>query len=121
MAQILLVDDSEAVLNEVGNFMRSSGFTVVTASDGAEGLQKMKADPKIKLVITDINMPNMDGLTMSEKIRSDLGNTNVNILVLTTESNPAMKERGKNAGVKGWIVKPFNGARALGAIQKLAQ
>jgi two-component system chemotaxis response regulator CheY len=79
----------------------------------------MKSDSEIKLVISDVNMPNMDGLTMVEKIRGELGNNNVHIIMLTTENDPNMKNRGKAAGVKGWIVKPFNGAAALGAIQKL--
>jgi two-component system chemotaxis response regulator CheY len=87
--------------------------------DGKDGLDKLKADPSIKLVICDVNMPNMDGLTMVEKVRADLKNTNVNIIMLTTENSPSMKERGKAAGIKGWIVKPFNGAAVLGAVQKL--
>jgi two-component system chemotaxis response regulator CheY len=76
--------------------------------------------PEIKLVISDVNMPNMDGLTMVEKIRGELANTSVNVIMLTTESSPAMKERGKAAGVKGWIVKPFKGEAVLETFRKLA-
>jgi len=119
MAQILVVDDSAAIRNEVSSFLKSKNFNVETAVDGKDGLVKLKADKDIKLVISDVNMPNMDGLTMAEKIRSELGNQTVNIIMLTTENDPNMKNRGKAAGVKGWIVKPFNGANALGAIQKL--
>ena len=119
MAQILVVDDSEAVRNEVRDFLSSNGFSVATAIDGKDGLEKMKSDSEIKLVITDVNMPNMDGLTMSEKIRDELGNANVHILVLTTENDASMKQRGKAAKVKGWIVKPFSGASALGPIKSL--
>ncbi len=119
MAQILVVDDSAAIRNEVESFLKSNSFTVATAVDGADGLNKMRSDGEIKLVISDVNMPNMDGLTMVEKIRGELGNSGVNIIMLTTENDPNMKNRGKAAGVKGWIVKPFNGAAALGAIQKL--
>jgi two-component system chemotaxis response regulator CheY len=64
-------------------------------------------------------MPNMDGLTMVEKIRGELGNGKVNIIMLTTESDPNMKERGKAAGIKGWIVKPFNGPNVLGAVKTM--
>jgi len=71
--------------------------------------------------LSDVNMPNMDGLTMVEKIRNELGNSTVNIIMLTTESNPSMKERGKAAGVKGWIVKPFRGESVLTAIKKLIE
>jgi two-component system, chemotaxis family, chemotaxis protein CheY len=119
MAQILVVDDSAAIRNEVTAFLKTNGFNVESAVDGKDGLSKLKADSAIKLVISDVNMPNMDGLTMAEKIRSELGNHAVNIIMLTTENDPNMKNRGKAAGVKGWIVKPFNGTNALGAIQKL--
>lgn len=64
MAQILVVDDSAAIRNEVESFLKSNNFTVATAVDGADGLNKMKSDSEIKLVISDVNMPNMDGLTM---------------------------------------------------------
>jgi len=80
----------------------------------------MRSSPGIKLVVSDVNMPNMDGLTMVEKIRGELVNTTVNIIMLTTESSPAMKERGKAAGVKGWIVKPFKGDAVLETFRKLA-
>ena len=119
MAQILGVDDSAAIRNEVESFLKTNNFTVETAVDGVDGLNKMKAGRDTKLVISDVNMPNMDGLTMVEKIRGELGNSGVHIIMLTTENDPNMKNRGKAAGVKGWIVKPFNGAAALGAIQKL--
>lgn len=119
MAQILVVDDSSTVRNEVCDFLKTSGFAVAAAIDGKDGLDKLKADSAIKLVICDVNMPNMDGLTMVEKVRSDLKNTAVNIIMLTTENSPSMKERGKAAGIKGWIVKPFNGAAVVASIQKL--
>ncbi|MCG8313180.1 MAG: response regulator [Pseudomonadales bacterium] len=119
MAQILVVDDSAAIRNEVESFLKSNNFSVSTAVDGSDGLNKLRSDSEVKLVISDVNMPNMDGLTMVEKIRGELGNSSVHIIMLTTENDPNMKNRGKAAGVKGWIVKPFNGAAALGAISKL--
>jgi two-component system chemotaxis response regulator CheY len=120
MAQILVVDDSSTVRNEVGDFLKKNGLSVTLAIDGKDGLSKIQADPGIKLIVCDVNMPNMDGLTMAEKIRSDLKNTTVNIIMLTTESSPAMKERGKAAGIKGWIVKPFKGDAVLATFKKLA-
>jgi two-component system chemotaxis response regulator CheY len=119
MAQILVVDDSSTVRNEVGDFLKKNGLTVTLAIDGADGLVKLKADPSVKLIVSDVNMPNMDGLTMAEKIRSDLKNDTVNIVMLTTESSPVMKERGKAAGIKGWIVKPFKGDAVLASFKKL--
>jgi two-component system chemotaxis response regulator CheY len=119
MANILVVDDSGTVRTEVGDFLKASGFNVALAVDGRDGLSKLKADNGIKLVVCDVNMPNMDGLTMAEKVRSELGNTAVNIIMLTTENSPSMKERGKAAGIKGWIVKPFNGPAVVGSFKKL--
>lgn len=121
MAQILVVDDSATVRNEVSGFLQQQGMTVATAVDGKDGLDKMRVDRAIKLVISDVNMPNMDGLTMVEKIRGELRNTTVNIIMLTTESDPRMKERGKAAGVKGWIVKPFKGDAVVASIKKLIE
>ena len=119
MAQVLVVDDSEAVRSEVGDFLTQNGITVVTAVDGKDGLVKIKTNPEVKLIFADVNMPNMDGLTMVEKIRSEVGNMSVNIIMLTTESDAGMKARGKAAGIKGWIVKPFNGANVLDAVKKM--
>ncbi|HEY4073226.1 MAG TPA: response regulator [Herbaspirillum sp.] len=119
MAQILVVDDSSTVRNEVGDFLKKNGLDVALAVDGRDGLVKLKGDSGIKLVVSDVNMPNMDGLTMAEKIRSELGNNSVNIIMLTTENSPIMKERGKAAGIKGWIVKPFKGDAVLATFKKL--
>lgn len=119
MAQILVVDDSSTVRNEVSNFLQSNGLTVSEAIDGVDGLKKISLDNELKLVICDVNMPNMDGLTMAEKVRSEAKKQQLPIIMLTTESNPSLKSRGKAAGVKGWIVKPFNGASALAGIKKL--
>ncbi len=119
MAQILVVDDSATVRNEVSTFLKGHGLTVEVAVDGKDGLDKLQKDSQIKLIISDVNMPNMDGLTMAEKVRGDLGNQSVNIIMLTTESDPRMKQRGKAAGVKGWIVKPFKGDNVVGSIKKL--
>lgn len=120
MAQILVVDDSSTVRNEVGDFLKANGLSVVFAEDGRDGLSKLKADSSIKLVVCDVNMPNMDGLTMAEKVRGELGNQTVNIIMLTTENSPVMKERGKAAGIKGWIVKPFKGDAVIATFKKLA-
>jgi len=119
MAQVLVVDDSSTVRTEVGEFLSRSGLDVAYAVDGRDGLGKVKADPALKLIVCDVNMPNMDGLTMAEKVRGELKNSAVNIVMLTTENSPSMKERGKAAGVKGWIVKPFNGAAVIGSFKKL--
>jgi two-component system chemotaxis response regulator CheY len=120
MAKILVVDDSSTVRDEVAGFLKKNGLDVATAVDGKDGLAKIKSDSAIRLVISDVNMPNMDGLTMVEKVRGELGNSTVNIIMLTTESSPSMKDRGKAAGIKGWIVKPFKGEAVLETFKKLA-
>lgn len=119
MAQILVVDDSATVRNEVSGFFKGKGYDVTTANDGKQGMETIKKDSAIKLVFCDVNMPVMDGLTMVEKVRSELNNSQVAFIMLTTESDPKMKQRGKAAGVKGWIVKPFNGNSVLGAVKQL--
>jgi two-component system chemotaxis response regulator CheY len=119
MAQVLVVDDSSTVRNEVGDFLKQNGLDVAFAVDGRDGLDKLSADPSIKLILCDVNMPNMDGLTMAEKVRGEQNNQAVNIIMLTTENSPVMKERGKAAGIKGWIVKPFNGPAVIGSVKKL--
>ena len=121
MGKILIVDDSAVVREGIKDFLGKNGLDTETAVDGVDALNKLREDQSVKLVITDVNMPNMDGLTLAEKIRSELNNQTVKIIVLTTENSPALKQRGKAAGVSGWIVKPFNGQHALGPIKKMVQ
>ena len=119
MAHVLVVDDSSTMREIVTSFLSKKGFEVAVATDGRDGLEQLRNDPSIKLVVSDVNMPNMDGLTMAEKIRTDQGNKGVHIVMLTTEDNPVMRERGRAIGVTGWIVKPFRGEAVLGPFRKL--
>lgn len=118
MAHVLVVDDSSTLREIVASFLSKNGFEVAIAIDGRDGLRKLQTDPGIRLVLSDINMPHMDGLTMAEKIRNDLGNRDVRIVMLTTEDNANMRARGKAIGVTGWIVKPFRGEAVLGPFRK---
>lgn len=119
MAQILVVDDSSTMREIVSSFLIQNGFEVAVANDGRDGLRQLEADPGIRLVVSDINMPHMDGLTMAEKIRREQGNTAVRIVMLTTEDNAGMRSRGREIGITGWIVKPFRGEAVLGPFRKL--
>jgi two-component system, chemotaxis family, chemotaxis protein CheY len=119
MAQILVVDDSSTMRGIVSSFLSNNGFEVAVAVDGVDGLAQLRKDAQIKLVVSDVNMPNMDGLTMAAKIRGELGNQVVRIVMLTTEDNPQMRARGKEIGVTGWIVKPFRGEAVLGPFRKM--
>ena len=121
MAQILVVDDSNTMREIVSSFLTQNGFAVTVAHDGRDGLLRLQEDPAIRLVVSDINMPNMDGLTMAEKIRKELGNTAVRIVMLTTEDNAGMRARGKEIGITGWIVKPFRGEAVLGPFRKFCE
>ena len=118
MAQVLVVDDSSTMREIVCSFLSQNGFDVAVANDGRDGLAQLNKDPGIRLIVSDVNMPNMDGLTMAEKIRTELGNKDVRIVMLTTEDNSAIRARGREIGVTGWIVKPFRGEAVLGPFRK---
>jgi len=117
--KVLLVEDDRALREALADTLLLAGHDYRAVGSAEEALEAVEQEP-FSLVVSDVNMPNMDGLTMAEKIRGELVNTTVNIIMLTTESSPAMKERGKAAGVKGWIVKPFKGDAVLEAFRKLA-
>lgn len=119
MAHVLVVDDSSTMREIVSSFLVKNGFEVAKANDGRDGLEQLRNDSSIKLVLSDVNMPNMDGLTMAEKIRGEMANKTVHIVMLTTEDNQAMRERGRSIGVTGWVVKPFRGEAVLGPFKKM--
>ena len=118
MNKILIVDDSSTVRDEVVGYFTKNGVTAISATDGLAGFKAVANDSDIKLILSDVNMPNMDGLTMVEKIRSEL-KSDVVVIMLTTESSASMKDRGKASGVKGWIVKPFKGDAVLPTVKKI--
>lgn len=116
---ILIVDDSSSLRTVVKLALQRAGYEVVEAGDGQEALTRLDALNKVHLVVSDVNMPNMDGITMAEKVRQELGNKQVRIVMLTTESNAQLRERGKAVGVNGWIVKPFRGEQVLGSFRMI--
>ncbi len=117
-ATILIVDDSVSIRQSVRFILEQNGYTVIEAADGLEGLKRL-SESKVQLVISDINMPNMDGLTMVKKVRETEGIKFLPILVLTTESQGSVVEEGKKAGATGWIVKPFNNEKLIETIKKI--
>ena len=117
---ILAVDDSTSIRQMVAFTLKSAGYTVIEAADGVEGLAKAKANAHlISLVLTDQNMPNMDGLTLIKTLRSQAEFIATPILMLTTESSDAMKSQGKAAGASGWLVKPFDPHKLLEVVKKV--
>lgn len=103
---ILAVDDSPSIRIAVRLALTEAGYEVTEAVDGADGLAKAKG-ARFDMILTDLNMPNMDGMTMIKEIRALPTQTGVPIIFLTTESDEAMKAQGKAAGATGWLVKPF--------------
>jgi two-component system chemotaxis response regulator CheY len=120
MRRVLAVDDSSSVLQMVGFTLRKAGHEVMEAVDGKDGLGKA-GGAKFDLIITDLNMPHMDGIQMIAAIRKLPGYSFVPILMLTTESQAEKKDAGRKAGATGWIVKPFNADQLIAAVQKLVK
>jgi two-component system chemotaxis response regulator CheY len=118
MASILAVDDSASMRQMVVFTLKGAGYDVVEAQDGEEALQLAKAK-KVDLVLTDINMPKMDGIALVRALRALPNYKFTPILTLTTESTEDKKQAGKAAGATGWIVKPFNPEQLLGVIKKV--
>jgi two-component system chemotaxis response regulator CheY len=104
---ILVVDDSVSVRQHISMLLIRAGFAMAQAADGLEGLAIIDANREIDMVICDINMPNMNGIEMLEKVKAKPENKALPILMLTTEGQVAMVKRAKEAGAVGWIVKPF--------------
>jgi two-component system, chemotaxis family, chemotaxis protein CheY len=115
---ILAVDDSASIRQMVGFTLKSSGYEVVEAVDGMDGLDKAKGK-SFNLILTDQNMPRMDGLTLIKTLRAMPQYKTVPILMLTTESSDAMKQQGRAAGATGWLVKPFDPQKLVEVVKKV--
>lgn len=115
---ILAIDDSASIRQMVAFTLKSSGYEVVDAVDGMDGLDKAKAT-SFNLILTDQNMPRMDGLTLIKNLRALPQYKTVPILMLTTESSDAMKQQGRAAGATGWLVKPFDPQKLIEVVKKV--
>jgi two-component system chemotaxis response regulator CheY len=115
---ILAVDDSSSLRQMVAFSLKAAGYQVVEAVDGQDGLEKAKLQT-VDLVLTDQNMPKMDGLTLIKSLRSLPTYAKVPILMLTTESSDEMKSKGRAAGANGWLVKPFDPQRLIEVVKKV--
>jgi two-component system chemotaxis response regulator CheY len=120
MKRILSVDDSASVRQMVSFTLRKADYEVVEAVDGKDGLAKVSSG-KFDLIITDLNMPNVDGIQMISAVRKLPGYSFIPILMLTTESQAEKKDAGRKAGATGWIVKPFNADQLIAVVQKLVK
>jgi two-component system chemotaxis response regulator CheY len=118
MKTILAVDDSQTIREMVTFTLQDAGYEALAAIDGADALRKI-AGRHVDMIITDLNMPNVNGIELIRKVRSLADYKFVPILMLTTESLPEKKQEGKAAGATGWIVKPFNPPQLLAVVQKV--
>jgi len=118
MAKILAVDDSASMRQMVAFTLKGAGHNVTEASDGQEALNFAKSN-SYDLVLSDVNMPNMDGITLTKQLRALSSFKFTPILMLTTEAGLDKKQDGKAAGATGWIVKPFNPEQLLATIKKV--
>ncbi len=117
-ARILTVDDSASVRLTTKMSLTSAGYEVTEAVDGADGLAKAQGQP-FDLILTDLNMPGMNGLTMIEELRKRPDQTGIPIIFLTTESDADMKSRAKAAGATGWLTKPFDPEQLVRVVRKV--
>ncbi len=116
--KILIVDDSKTMRDMISFTLNGAGFTVTEAEDGVQALASLN-NVRFDLVITDLNMPNLDGFGLIEQLRANPSYKFTPILMLTTESDTQKKERGKAAGATGWIVKPFNPEKLVQVVNKV--
>ena len=117
---VLTVDDSKTMRDMLRLALTGAGHSVVQAEDGVHGVEVLNENPRIDVIITDINMPRMDGYGFINEVRRHPRSRATPILVLTTESEPAKKQRAREAGATGWIVKPFDPAKLVAAIRRVA-
>ncbi len=117
---IIVVDDSQTARRQVCLALAEEGYEIVEAVDGVDGLAKIAAHADASLIICDVNMPNMNGIQMLQALRADHPSVQVPIIMLTTEALPALLNQAKQAGAKGWIVKPFATNMLVSAVRKLA-
>jgi two-component system, chemotaxis family, chemotaxis protein CheY len=116
---IMTVDDSTTVRQMVSFTLGDAGYQVVEANDGKDALSKLGDSTTIDMLITDLNMPNLDGIELIKNVRTQARHKFVPILMLTTESQDAKKQQGKAAGASGWIVKPFSATQLVDVVRKL--
>jgi two-component system chemotaxis response regulator CheY len=115
---IMIVDDSASIRTVVGIALRGEGYAVIEAINGQDAINKLTGQ-KVNLIISDVNMPIMDGITFVKNVKTMAAYRFTPIIMLTTESDESKKREGQAAGAKAWVVKPFKPEQMLGAVQRL--
>jgi two-component system chemotaxis response regulator CheY len=116
---ILIVDDSTSLRGLLKLALVNAGYAVIEAGDGKQGLAQLESATKVHLIVSDVNMPNMDGITMLTQVKQHARHKFIPVIMLTTESQDAKREQGRAAGARAWITKPFNPSQLLDAVSKL--
>ncbi|UTH73252.1 response regulator [Chromobacterium sp. IIBBL 290-4] len=117
---ILIVDDAASIRATVSIALKGAGYEVIEACDGNDALAKL-GGTRVNLIISDVNMPGMDGITLLKRLKEGAATKFVPVIMLTTEGSEDKKMQGKEAGAKAWIVKPFDPTKLLDAVSKLIQ
>jgi len=115
---VMIVDDSESLRQVVNIALSGAGYNVIEAGDGVEALDRLK-EKKIHLIICDVNMPNMDGISFVKELKRLAAHKFTPVIMLTTDGHEARKQEGQAAGARAWVVKPFRPAQMLTAVSKL--
>ena len=117
--KIVIIDDSRTARQQVKSALAAGGYEIIEAADGREGLSQIASHLDAALVICDVNMPNMNGIEMLKTLRVETPAAQMPIIMLTTEALPELLQQAKQAGAKGWIVKPFKPDMLQAAVRKL--
>jgi two-component system chemotaxis response regulator CheY len=121
MKKVLIVDDSKTVRGQVRSLLEEAGYEVAEAADGREGLEQIRRSVDLAMVLCDVQMPNMTGIAMIEELKASGLIASLPVIMLTTEAQLTLIARAKEAGAKGWIVKPFKAEHVVAAVNKLAR
>jgi two-component system, chemotaxis family, chemotaxis protein CheY len=119
--KILIVDDSKTVRDQVRGILEGAGYQVEEAADGEQGLEQIRLHGDLAMALCDVQMPNMTGIIMIEKLKAEGIIPSLPVIMLTTEAQLTLIARAKQAGAKGWIVKPFKGEHVVATVNKLAR
>lgn len=115
---IMVVDDSSSIRSVVSMALKGAGYTVTTACDGQDALNKLNGE-RFSLIISDVNMPNMDGITFLKALKANSNHKFTPVCMLTTEAEQGKIDEGKQAGAKAWIIKPFQPPKLLDVVSKI--
>jgi two-component system, chemotaxis family, chemotaxis protein CheY len=117
---VLVVDDSSSLRSLVKMALVRAGYTVIEGGDGKEGLAQLDKAGKVHLIVSDVNMPNMDGITFVQQIKQHAKHRFIPVIMLTTEDEVGKMQQAKAAGARAWLVKPFNPPELLDVVTRLA-